>query len=151
MHKKLSALYIVAILGIVSPSRATAESSKEYAMMGRTVWSAFECSSLASESNNPKEQDRLFKLGYRQGNKFIAALESGKMKKEDLNSSVPTVVLLLLQGPTPDFMLGRIFESAQTSALKDVYKNDAHNDSKELRALTAGNRFASSNCEIVGL
>ncbi len=145
-----NAMLILALMTSPLSAFAATETSKDLATLGRTTWSAFACSSLASESNNSNEQERLFKLGYKQGGRFIAALKSGKIKKADLDTSVPVTVLMLLEGPTPDFMLGRIYEAAQESALKDVYKDDDHKASKELRALAAGNKFASGNCELIG-
>jgi hypothetical protein len=68
--------------------------------MARAAWSAFECSSLASKSNDAKEQERLFLFGYDQGKQFIAAVQAGKVKQEHLSAEAPLIMLLLLQGPT---------------------------------------------------
>lgn len=145
----LNAILVAAYCAFL-PATAIAESSKEYAIMANATWSAFECSSLASENNKPKEQERLFWFGYKQGNKFITAMKAGKIKKKDLDAEVPTIMLLLLEGPTPDFMLGRMFESAQNLALKDVYKDGKHSVSKEARAMAAENKFTASNCHLIG-
>jgi len=48
----------------------------------------------------PAEQERLFNFGYAQGQEFIAALETGKIKREDLSSHAPVGALLLLEGPS---------------------------------------------------
>ncbi|OGR83663.1 MAG: hypothetical protein A3J74_02130 [Elusimicrobia bacterium RIFCSPHIGHO2_02_FULL_57_9] len=150
MHKVGSLPVVVAAFSILFPATAVAEISKDYSVMGRAAWSAFECSSLASKSNNLKEQERLFLFGYKQGQKFIAAVKAEKIKKEDLSSGVPTVMLLLLQGPTPDFMLGRIFESAQDSALKGIYKVGEHFNSEEEQTSAAKDKFWKFNCQLIG-
>lgn len=112
--------------------------------MGRVSWSAFECSSLASVMNEDKDQERLFALGYQQGKAFIDALQKNRIELKDRNEQVPSGFLLLLQGPTPDFVLGRVFESAQENALKDVITPDSIT-SKDLQATLARSKFTKSS------
>ncbi len=57
------------------------QTSKEYAVMGRQAWSAFECASLASVIGDVEEQERLFLFGYEQGKKFLAAVEAEKIQE----------------------------------------------------------------------
>jgi hypothetical protein len=118
--------------------------------MARECWSAFQCSSLASKINNKKEEERLFKFGYERGKQFIVALEAQKIKKEDLSMGTPSMVFFLLWGPTPDFMLGRIFDAAQKSALEDVYKSGESLNPKDLQESIAENKFWKSNCLLIG-
>jgi hypothetical protein len=118
------------------------------AVMARAAWSAFECSSLASKTKNLQEQERLFLFGYDQGQKFIAALKAGK--REHLSTEAPAVMLLLLEGPTPDFMLGRIFEVAQRSALEEVYKTGQNFNSEEIQETIAKDKFWNLNCQLIG-
>jgi len=106
---------------------------------------------LAEKSKNPKEQERLFKYGYAQGLKFINAIQSEKVKREDISKSVPMMILLLLQGPTPDFMLGRVFESALDSALDDVFKTAEQFNSDEMQETIAKNKFWKQNCQLIDL
>lgn len=127
------------------------ESSKAYAKKALALWSAFECSSLAGAAGMAEEeQSRLFLFGYDQGKQFIAALQEKKILKGDLSNETPIGVLMLLQGPTPDFMLGRIFEAAQDEALKDVFGSNGNPHSKEEQKLLAGNRYRAKNCELFG-
>jgi hypothetical protein len=118
--------------------------------MARVMWSSFECSCLAEKVGNTEEQARLFQFGYDQGQKFIAALKSNKITKEDLGSEVPIGVLLRLQGPTPDFMLGRIFQATAESAFEDVFKSGEHFNSEEDQRLAAENKFRKANCQLLG-
>lgn len=118
--------------------------------MGKAAWSAFECSALAEKSKNTKEQERLFKYGYAQGLKFIEAIQAEKIEREDLSKGVPLMMLLLLQGPTPDFMLGRVFEGALDSALEDVFKTGEHFNSDEMQETIAKNKFWKQNCQLIG-
>ena len=134
MHKSgILKFMVVAVAGLILAQPGMAESSKPYGTMAQSAWSAFECSVLAEKSNNLKEQKRLFRVGYEQGLKFIAALESGEARTGDLPEGSPLSMLLLLQGPTPDFMLGRIFEVALRSALENVYTTGDYYNSDEIQ------------------
>lgn len=126
------------------------QSSKEYAVMGIQASSAFRCSSWASEIDDQKEAKRLFMFGYEQGKKFIGALSAQKIKQEDLESEVPLVILMLLQGPSEDFMLGKIYQTIQESALEDVLKTGDDLNSDEVQKVIAGNKFRDSNCQLIG-
>lgn len=143
-------LTAAAVTGVLFTNSAGAENSKDFAVMARESWSAFECSSLASVSSNAKEQERLFLFGYDQGKKFIAALQAQKIEEEDLSTEAPLMVLFLLQGPTPDFMLGRIFEAAQNSALKDVFGSGRDYNPEDLQKSIADGRFWKDNCQLIG-
>lgn len=140
----------LAALLATGTSPIMAQESVDYAQMAKATWGAFECSSLAGKLKKTSEQERLFLFGYAQGKEFIAALKAGKIKREDLSSNAPVGVLLLLQGPTPDFMLGRIFESAQDNALKDVYRVGDYFNSEKEQEVAAATKFASSNCQLIG-
>lgn len=137
---------IFTVVALVAAFQASAQESADYAKMGRAAWAAFECSSLADK---PNEQERLFHFGYEQGKKFIDAVQAKRITPEDLDSIVPSGVLMLAQGPTPDFILGRVFESAQHNALKDVITSDSVLD-KDLRQTLASRKYTAANCEILG-
>ncbi len=139
--------FVVALI-IGMPSYAA--TSPEYAAMGRAAWSAFECSALAESSKNLQEQERLFKYGYAKGLEFIEAIQADKVKREDLSKGTPLIMLLLLQGPTPDFMLGRVFEGALDSALEDVFKTGENFNSDEMQETIAKNKFWKRNCQLIG-
>lgn len=147
--KRTRIIVVCFILGLLGKP-SFAGSSSEYAAMGKAAWSAFECSALADKSKNPKEQERLFKYGYAQGLKFIEAIQTEKVKRENLSKGAPLMMLLLLQGPTPDFMLGRVFEGTLDSALEDVYKTGEHFNSDEMQETVAKNKFWKQNCQLIG-
>jgi len=145
--------FIFAVLGAVGmpfASMSVAETSKDYAIMARAAWSAFECSSLASKNGDAKEQQRLFLFGYDQGKQFIAAVQAKQVKGQDLSSEAPLGMLLLLQGPSADFMLGRVFDAAQESALEDVYKTGEVFHDDEAQKSNAKNKFWKLNCQLIG-
>jgi hypothetical protein len=130
-------------------AESSAESSKEYASMALETWTSFECAVLAEKGKNSEEQERLFWFGYNQGKKFLSALKAGKVKREDI-AEVPVGVLLLLQGPTADFILGRVYEHASDAALETVYKTGDKINSDEVQQIIADREFMKRNCKLIG-
>ena len=138
-----------ATLAVSSAAMGQTNDSKELAVMGRIAWSAFECSSLAAQMKDTKEQERLFMLGYDQGKRFIEAAQGGKIDRQDIRGEVPIGLTMLLQGPTPDFMLGRVYESTQDAALKDVLRTNGNLNSDDVQALLARNKYTEQNCRLL--
>ncbi len=143
-------LILTAVLFVLFEPSSMAQSSREYAVMSRSAWSAFECSALAAQFKDTKEQERLFVYGYKEGKTFIAALQARKIDQRDLSSETPWLMGLLLEGPTPDFMLGRMYEAAQEAALKPVLKTANSLNPDDLRRTLAQNEYNKMNCRLIG-
>jgi len=139
------------LIALALTNIAMAQTSKDYAKLGRSAWNAFECSALASKAKNPQEQERLFRYGYDQGLRFIDAVRSGDIERQDVSAAVPLAMALRLQGPTADFALGRIFEAAQKSALDSIFKAGETVVSDELQLTLARNEFLNRNCTKLGI
>jgi len=105
---------------------------------------------LASVATDQLEQERLFSFGYTQGRKFLDALRENKISQADRSSIVPSGFLMVAEGPTADFILGRVFEAAQENALKNVFVTDGKLNSNELRESIAKNRHQTQNCALIG-
>lgn len=146
MKKILMHLLLVSLLVLVFTISSTAENSEDFAILANETWSAFECSVLAENSKNSEEQERLFLFGYKQGLRFIDALKSNKTNGKE----APWGMLLRLQGPTPDFMLGRVFEGASESAWELIKQDGLIQNAEELRELAAENEFRKRNCKLIG-
>lgn len=127
-----------------------AEDPSRYGLMAQSTWSAFQCSVLAEKSKQMAEQKRLFDFGYQQGKKFIAALESGSTRPEDVAGAAPFSMLLLVEGPNADFELGRVFEAALRAALEDVFASAAAYDSEAMQESIAAREFRKRNCHLIG-
>jgi hypothetical protein len=73
-------------------------------------------------SGNEKEQERLF-YNWPQGG---TAVRRSNAKSSDfaeaVQSEAPLIVTMLLAGPSVDFIVGRIFESATSDAYDDVFR-----------------------------
>ena len=125
------------------PTILLGQTSEEYAAMGQKLWAAFECGALAEYADKPEESGRLYSLGYDQGKTLLDAFRAGKVDQH-ARSKLPMPVLLMLDGgPTVDFILGRIFESAMQDTSRQLF--EASNN-KETRKIIAGQNFAKRNC-----
>lgn len=98
--------------------------AEEDAQAARFMWIAFECGTYAEMSGDRERQAALFERGMAAGRQFFSAVEAGTITEEEHRKHVPYVVPLLAAGPSVDFVLGRIFESAMNSAYDNVVKKD---------------------------
>ena len=81
------------------------------------AWTAFECSQYARMAGEPEQEAaRLFRLGYENGKRFAESARNTELS-EELRSKMPVGVLRVMNGPTTDFILGRIFEYRDTRSL----------------------------------
>lgn len=142
-------------LALSCTNTALAEDSEESALKARKMWTAFACSALASKFNNAKEEERLFLYGYKQGQEFLSAVIDERIRPEDIQANVPASVILRMQGPTTEFILGRIWEAAVNDTLDAVLgsPNDTSAEAANIRANSeyyANNAYHNENCELIG-
>ena len=129
------------------------QSSKEYAVMGRELWSAFSCSTWASHFGDQKEAERLFLFGYEQGKKFLGAARAEKITDEDFRQEVPIGISMSLAGPNDDFILGVISTNVQDEALDEVFYTNYDRsklNSDDLQKSIAENKYRDGNCQLIG-
>lgn len=129
------------------------QSSKEYAVMGRELWSAFSCSTWASHFGDQKEAERLFLFGYEQGKKFLGAARAEKITDEDFQQEVPIGVSWSLAGPNNDFVLGVLYTNAQEDALEEVFYTNYDKtklNPDDLQKSIAENKYRDGNCQLIG-
>lgn len=129
------------------------QTSKEYAAIGKQLWSAFSCSTWASHSGDQKEAERLFLFGYEQGKKFLGAARAGKITDEDFRKEVPIGISMSLAGPSDDFILGVISTNVKENALEEVFYTNYDRsklNSNDLQKSIAGNKFRDGNCQLIG-
>jgi hypothetical protein len=149
-----SILTALVLLAVAPHARADVEDAKA----ARVMWSAFQCSIYAELARDPEEQQRLFNVGYEAGKRFMAAVQAGTITEEEAQTNVPLAVGFLIGGPTADFIIGRVFESAAGDAYDDVVKEEASGlplkmedwvNDNELKKSIAANRYLRANCEIM--
>jgi hypothetical protein len=147
---RVAVLLVLLLMSLLAQPLA-AQTSRDYAVMARAVIPSFECATLASTMDNAKEQERLFNYGYKAGLAFLAALRAGKVNRTDLDNEVPFSILLLIGGPTPDFVLGRVYAAAEEEAWKALQKHRGYRDfDADLQKTVAQNEFSKRNCELLG-
>jgi hypothetical protein len=114
------------------------------------MWSAFECATYAELSGNVEERARLFQVGYDAGRSFLTGIQDRTISEAETQKA-PFGVLLVLGGPSVNFMVGRVFESATRCANDAVSREDPSKwvPDNELRANIASIKFRRSNCELI--
>lgn len=124
----------------------------------RLAWSAFSCGMFAKMAGDIDEQQRLFQLGYQNGREFLEAVMNQTISEEEMKGA-PIGVTMLLGGPSADFALGRIFESAIGDAYDTVVKRDSAGTllaepsewvmDDEVQKIIAKTKYQQSNCALI--
>lgn len=129
---------------------AHTQTSKEFALMARKSWSAFECSYLAAQAKDQGEYGRLFNIGYEFGKKAIDAFQNNKISKDDVLGNMPWGFTINLAGPSPDFMLGVIYHAASSNAETDVTRDMFRKPiDTSLWQTNAQTKYQKTNCALI--
>ncbi|GAB2509429.1 hypothetical protein [Lysobacter humi (ex Lee et al. 2017)] len=134
-----------AVLACMSTA-AAAQDSAQYAQMSRTSWDAFACAALASTMQWRERHDQLVNYGYAQGKTFLTALAAGKIKQYDTFSRTPSAFPMRGADPSPDFVLGRVYEMAKTHALRDVVTPE-NRGQDDLQKSLATTKYETLQCK----
>lgn len=150
----LSVAFLVLITKTLLVEVASADNKPNLA---RVMWSAFSCAAYAEISGNKQEQERLFKVGFDTGRTFVGGVKNKTITETEAKDA-PIGVLMLMSGPTTDFIIGRIFEAATENSYDKVVKEDSAGlpiiDPSEwaddkLKVIRAKNKYQSSNCTLI--
>lgn len=145
----------LALVVVFLPQIAVA--TEEDAKAALVMWTAFECATYADMSGDPARQGALFERGMAAGKQFFVAVEAGTITEEEHREHVPYILPMIAQGPSVDFVLGRIFESTMNSAYDDVVKEDIDGlplpmeewiNDDELKTSRAQLLYQRSNCAL---
>jgi hypothetical protein len=117
MRRRISAVLIASLLSL-----APAKADEDRARLGRIMWTAFICSTLGGMSEKKEEPARFFQAGLQAGRDFMQAFQEGKISKEEIDANLPSGVTLLLQGPSIDFIIGRVFSAAENYSYDKVVR-----------------------------
>lgn len=77
-------------------------------------------------------------------------MQAKRISQPAINSMVPVGVLNNLEGPSTEFMLGRVYASAAESALRDVYEFEGKHLDARAQEMRAEGKFTSQNCDLLG-
>ena len=94
----------------------------EKALLGRIMWSAFQCSAFAELAENKNEQERLYLVGLNAGRTFLEAMKAGQISEQAVKAEVPINVLQRLEGPSNEFVIGKIHAAATGHAYDEIVK-----------------------------
>ena len=97
------------------------------ALLGRIMWSAFECSAFAELSEYKTEQERLYLVGQNAGRAFLEAMKAGQISEQAVKDDVPINVLQRLEGPSNEFVINKIYAAATGNAHDDIVKKKRSN------------------------
>ena len=111
-------LAALALVSLATPGKGDEAAARD----GVLMWRAWLCQQYAYYAKNETETQRLFQVGYEAGQRFVAAVSEGHLSPEEANSIVPLTVLMVLSGPSQEFVLGRVFESAASHVGDEIMK-----------------------------
>lgn len=143
-----------------SSEQSSKQTPEQIAQLGSRSWAAFECAALAGYVGNGAESERLFNVGHTAGLAFIKAAQAAdQAHQERIMRKVPMIVSWHLGGPSPDFMLGRVWEAALQFADDEINERStwdhqtenakAEPVDKEVRKMRAENKFREGNCALI--
>jgi hypothetical protein len=145
------AVLLIAMWGVTEPQ----ENKPNF---GLVMWSAFSCATYAELAKDTHEQQRLVNLGYRAGKKLLVSLKNNTLPETE-RRNLPVGVLMRLGGPSIDFIIGRIYESAGRDAYNQVVKTGIIGElltnpsqwlqDDEVRVNRAKNKYQNANCALL--
>ncbi len=78
---------------------------------------------------------KLFEIGLHSGRKFLAAVEAKTISPTDIQGTVPFIVVATAQGPSHDFILGRIWETASQDAYEKFKLKEGVMSKEEMKMI----------------
>jgi hypothetical protein len=99
-----------------------AEKSKQLVLDSRRCLAAFQCYHFAIHTKDRKLTAKLLLVGYESGRRFLDGAQKGKLLPDDCKE-IAIIFGLVREGPSHDFILGRILEEMeyeQDTAFKEV-------------------------------
>jgi len=138
MNRNSKTSIIIAMLSMSSLSYAVS-SEEELIQKSFLVVSALECSVLTEDE---KEHERLFMLGYNNAKQFYEAVRSDPAIYPKIKQKVP-MILLESGGPTTDFIIGYVYAGLSS----DIYKK-LGSETNLWKALKS-NMYREKNCLLI--
>lgn len=98
---------------------------------------------------------RHFDQGYASGVRFVAAARAGQIAPADFDNTVPVYISMSLQGPSDDFILGRLYEMTMEQAYDEIVTKgkdgvplhpSEYVTDTGVQSVMAGTLIRSSNC-----
>jgi hypothetical protein len=151
---------VLIIAACSAKDTAQAQSPEQIGESGVRAWASFECAAIASFAGDSKGTERHFKAGYDRGLEFLKQAKAASPDQlKRIGDKVPVIMLWRLEGPSPDFMLGRVWEATTELVDDDLEDRDTWShqqkdrDAKPIDAkvkkMRAENRYRERNCNLL--
>jgi len=146
---------------LVMPSTASRDVPNDVSLRlakgGRRAWDAFQCAGFAAAMHDKDAFDGVFARGFSTAHLFLDALQKERIKRAHFDKEIPSPMRASLEGPSADFIVGRVYQTALESAVYAVdtgaaalnrdRKVEPGSDAyKALRNDVASSLFESSGC-----
>ena len=146
---------------LVMPSTASRDVPNDVSLRlakgGRRAWDAFQCAGFAAAMHDKEAFDGVFARGFSTAHLFLDALQKERIKRAHFEREIPSPMRASLEGPSPDFIVGRVYQTALESAVyavetgaaalnKDRKVEPGSDAYKALRNDVASSLFESSGC-----
>jgi hypothetical protein len=102
----------------------TGAASVEDAKAARVMFTAFECSAYASMMGEDARRKQLVDVGVAAGRQFLAALAAGEISEGDLRQHAPFMMGTDTDQPSPDFLIGRMYDGTFQAMHQKVSSKD---------------------------
>lgn len=130
--------------------------SRSLARLSLVMVANWNCSTWASMSNDTQAQSDHWQRGLEAGIGFVDGARAGRISGDDADRIVPVYVGLTLQGPSTEFVLGRLHQMITTEAHEKVSARDEHGNrlppgafplAPEFWDMKAARFYRQGNCE----
>lgn len=147
-------LIAVAATLISTSALATPEDAK----LGMVAFSAWECHIYASQAGDQAESERLFNMGLEVATEFVSKLRAGKIDRKDTFEHTPMSIMGAVQGPTDEFVVGRVYQLIGSSTFDKMAKKSVDGTTLELKdwitdpatlKSIAETKFRQANCGMI--
>jgi len=141
-------------VGIAASSQSYAEAGRDSAAM----LAHWKCANWAEMTGDTSEVERHFNAGLEVGRRFVQAARDGLISADQWNGEIPVGIAMTTNGPTNDFILGRLFALAGDEAYDDIAKRDEaglplspqnYVTDSDIATLKAAHLSRLSNCSVL--
>lgn len=150
-NKGASKLIVLAVAAIV---QSTAVVERPLTQLPYLAWGAWECATAIEYTDNVEaDRSRYVELGINAARRFLEAEVAGDVPPEIWRQEVPVAFGLRVGGPSIDFVVGRWFEVAISTAFDEIH-DDIPNGAtlaqrEDIRSLNAERLFRDRNCQLL--
>ena len=137
-------------LAVLLPASSVAQSTEDLVASGKMAYRSFECAHLAASQQDEVQKSRLFRLGLDEARKVANGFADGRVTQNQLSEG-EVLVTFYLDGPSADFIAGRIYEGAGDNVWLLIKSAAGDRPSIEDARQVTSRLYRDKNCELIGL